>query len=197
MNKKEVRILFYKLAEYFLKINFSEIESNNKYATFYDIRLLNIPNIKVYRVKIWELLVKEININEREYIFPILESLNYYFKGKEYTEVIEIDKIYIVRLLEILEEFDKIRTAKIYLDLNKRYKIYSEKIDESLNEIKIKIFRIFSRKNIRFGVDNEKEKIIIKEFSKEVSLEEVFDNVITFSANEKREREYSRIGIFY
>ena len=187
MNKKEVRILFYKLAEYFLKINFSEIESNNKYATFYDIRLLNIPNIKVYRVKIWELLVKEININEREYIFPILESLNYYFKGKEYTEVIEIDKIYIVRLLEILEEFDKIRTAKIYLDLNKRYKIYSEKIDESLNEIKIKIFRIFSRKNIRFGVDNEKEKIIIKEFSKEVSLEEVFDNVITFSANEKRE----------
>lgn len=187
MDKKEIRILFYKLAEYFLKINFSEVESNNKYATFYDIQLSNIPNMKAYRVKIWELLAKEININEKEYIFLILESLNYYFKGKEYTEIIEIDKIYIVQLLETLEEFDKIRTAKIYLNLNKRYNIYSEKIDESLNEIKIKVFRIFSRENIRLDIDGEKEKKLIEEFSKEVSLEEAFDNVITFSDNEKKE----------
>ena len=158
MDKKEIRILFYKLAEYFLKINFSEAEDNNGHVTFYNMTLLNISNIKIYRIKIWELLVKEINIDEKEYIFSILESLDYYFKGKEHTEVIEIDKLYIVQLLEILEEFDKIRTVKIYLNLNERYKIYSKKIDESLKEFKIKIFRIFSKENIKFGVDDEKEK---------------------------------------
>ena len=187
MDKKEIRILFYKLAEYFLKINFSEAEDNNGHVTFYNMTLLNISNIKIYRIKIWELLVKEINIDEKEYIFSILESLDYYFKGKEHTEVIEIDKLYIVQLLEILEEFDKIRTVKIYLNLNERYKIYSKKIDESLKEFKIKIFRIFSKENIKFGVDDEKEKKLIEEFSKEVSLEEVFDNVITFSISEKKE----------
>lgn len=200
MDKKEIRILFYKLAEYFLKINFSEVENNNGHATFYNMTLLNIPNTKIYRIKIWELLVKEINDDEKEYIFSILESLGYYFKGKKHTEIIEIDKLYIVQLLEILEEFDKIRTVKIYLNLNERYKIYSKKIDENLKGIKIKIFRTFSKENIKFGVDDEKEKKLIKEFSKEVSLEEVFDNVITFSTREKVEiiagLEYF-IGNFY
>lgn len=200
MDKKEIRILFYKLAEYFLKINFSEAEDNNGYATLYNISLLNIPNMGIYRGKIWELLLKNINFEEKEYGFSVLESLGYYFKGKEHTEVIEIDKIYIVQLLEILEEFDKIRTVKIYLNLNEKYKIYSKKIDESLKEVKIKIFRIFSKENIRFGVDDEKEKKLIEEFSKEVFLEEVFDNIITFSTDEKREvvvgLEYF-IGNFY
>lgn len=200
MDKKEIRILFYKLAEYFLKINFSEAEDNNGYATLYNISLLNIPNMGIYRGKIWELLLKNINFEEKEYGFSILESLGYYFKGKEHTEVIEIDKIYIVQLLEILEEFDKIRTVKIYLNLNERYEIHSKKIDESLKEVKIKIFRIFSKENIKFGVDDENEKKLIEEFSKEVSLEEVFDNIIIFSISEKGEiiagLEYF-IGNFY
>lgn len=201
MDKKEIRILFYKLAEYFLKINFSEAEDNNGYATLYNISLLNIPNMGIYRGKIWELLLKNINFEEKEYGFSILESLGYYFKGKEHTEVIEIDKIYIVQLLESLETFDKIRTAKIYLGLNKRYKIYSKKIEKNLKNIKTKIYIKLSGKNIEFSEEREEKlRESIKEFSKEVSLEEVVDNVITFSTDEKREivvgLEYF-IGNFY
>lgn len=184
IDKKEIRILFYKLAEYFLKINFLEVEDSNGHVTLYNLSLLNIPNMGRYREQIWKLLLKNINFEEKEYGFSILESFKQ-FKRKEYIEVKEVDKIYIVQLLEILEEFDEIRTDKIYLYLNEKYKIYSKKIDESLKGIKIKIFRIFSK--IRFGKDDEKEKKIMEEFSKEVSLEEVFDNVITFSTGEKRE----------
>lgn len=189
INRREIRILFYKLAEYFLKVEFSNILLNeDRTVRLYNVLLSNVSNMEKYRIKIWKLLLKNINVEEKEYIYSILESLHYYFKGKECVEIIEIDKPYIVQLLEILEEFDKIRTVKIYLNLNERYKIYSEKIEKNFKDIRTEIYIKLSGKNIKFSKKcQERLKDLIKEFSKEVSLEEVFENIITFSADEKRE----------
>ena len=201
MDKKEIRILFYKLAEYFLQVEFSEIEDVNGHGVMYTIPLLNFSNVEVYRIKIWEILLKNINFEEKEYIFSLLENLRYYFGVKECLEIIEIDKIYILQILETLEAFDKIRTAKIYLVLNERYKIYSEKIEKNLKDIRTEIYIKLSGRNIEFSKERqERLKELIKELSKEVSVEKVVDNVITFSTDEKREvvvgLEYF-IGNFY
>lgn len=188
MNKREIRILFYKIAEHFLKVEFSEIESCNSYATFHSMSLLNISNTKIYRKKIWKLLLKNISIEENEDILIVLESLNYYFKGKKCIEILEIDKPFIIEILQSLEEVDEIRLSKIYLKLNEQYEIYSREIENSLTKTKTRIYINLSGKKIRYDSNfNEKLKERVKEFSNTVDLKEVFDNIIIFSDEDKRE----------
>ena len=188
INLKEIRVLFYKIAEHFLQIGFMEFESNKRALTLRKVGLLNSENLKVYRNKIWTLLLEGFNFKEKNYIFDILKSLNYYFEGKEYKEIFEIDKPYIIKLLQELIFFDEIRVVKSYFDLKQRCQFYDIKIEDFLLNIKPQIYITLSGKRILYRKNFDYElKSTIKDFSNTITLKEVFEKIFEFSLEEKKE----------